>query len=144
MTMWEEDDEDDLDRAGAIVGRLFSSFYGDFGPHLLDLQSGALRPLYRLEVGDESVTVAFDLPGVRKKDIEITCTEEAVSLEAVISRSGKLTGTGGKVSRVERFSREIRMPVRVDPRKASARYKNGMLVIKLPIVRAGRTIKIAD
>ena len=143
MTMW-DDDEDDLDRAGAIVERLFSSFYGDLGPRLLDIQSGALRPLYRLEVGEESVTVAFDLPGVRKKDIEIRCTEEVVSLEAVISRSGKLAGTGGRVARVERYSSEIRLPVRVDPTRASARYRNGMLAIKLPIVRSGRTIKIAD
>ena len=142
--MWEEDDEDDSDRAGTVVERLFSGFYGDFVPHLLDVQSGSLRPLYRLEVGDESVTVAFDLPGVRKKDIEITCTEEAMRLEAVISRSRTLAGTGGRISRVERFSREIRLPVRVDPSKASARYRNGMLVIKLPIVRSGRTIRIAD
>jgi HSP20 family molecular chaperone IbpA len=67
-----------------------------------------------------------------------------VSLEAVISKSGRLAGTRGRVARVERYSREIRLPVRVDPSKASARYRNGMLAIRLPIVRSGRTIKIAD
>jgi len=145
MPMW-EDEDDDADRPPTSIERFFSQVFAGVEDPLFDIQTRSLKPLFRLEVSDDSVIIAFDLPGVKKEDIEITCTEELVSVEAEIRRAVALrvSGTSSRTTRFERYSKKIRLPVPVDPNRASARYRNGMVVVKLPILRTGKAIKISD
>ncbi len=143
--MW-EDEDDDTERPGTSIDRFFSQVFAEVENPLFDVQSKSLKPLFRLEVSDDSVIIALDLPGVKKKDIEITCTEEMVSVEAEIRKAVALrvSGTSSRTTRFERYSKKIMLPIRVDPNRASAKYRNGMVVLKLPIMRTGKAIKIAD
>jgi len=145
MTMW-EDEDDEAERGETSIDRFFSRVFAEIDNPLFDLQSRSLKPLFRVEITDEFVVVALDLPGVKKKDIEITCTEEVVSVEAGMSKPAALRASGAskKPTTFVRYSKRIRLPVRVDPNKASAKYRNGMVVVKLPILRTGKAIKIAD
>jgi HSP20 family protein len=143
--MWEDEDDQD-ERSDTAIDRFFSQALAEFGGPFFDIQSGTLRPLFRLEVTDDSVTVAVDLPGVKKEDVQITCTDDVVSVEAEIMKSvaRKVSGMSSTTTRVERYSKKIRLPVRVDPNRATAKFKNGIVVVKLPILRGGKAIKIVD
>ncbi len=141
--MW-EDDEDEYPETS--MNRFFSRVFAESEDPLFDVQSRSLRPLFRVEVNEEFVVVAMDLPGVRKEDITVTCTEELVSLEAEMKKpvALRVSGAGARATRFERYSKKVRLPVRVVPEKATAKYKNGVIVVKLPILRTGKAIKIAD
>jgi len=143
--MW-EDEDDDTERPGTSIDRFFSQVFAEVDSPFFGLHSRSLKPLFRLEVSDDNVIIALDLPGVKKKDIEITCTEEMVSVEAEIRKAVALrvSGATSRTTRFERYSKKIMLPIRVDPNRASARHRNGIVVLKLPIMRTGRAVKIAD
>lgn len=136
----------DLGRAGSgDIEGIFSSSLGLFGGSLFS-SSEILRPLSRIDVGRDSVTVTFDIPGVDREGITVTCTEDYVSVEAETRREFRSTGQRDRASRVEetRYSERVGLPVPVDPDRGTAKFNNGMLVVKLPRVQKGRTVKVTS
>ncbi len=83
--------------------------------------------------GDEFIITA-ELPGVRKEDIKVRVTEDAVYIEAQVRREKELEKEGAV--RVERYysgyRRVISLPEEVIPEKSKARYNNGVLEIRIP------------
>lgn len=142
--MWEDDDE--IERFEIGVDRFFAQAFSAMENSFFDLESKTLKPLFRLELDDEWVSVTFDLPGVRKEDVEVTCTENMISLEAEMSKpvSLRVSGNKNRPALFERYTKKIQLPVRVDPEKGTAKYRNGMIVVKLPIMRRGKSVKILD
>jgi len=142
--MWEDDE--DAEGLETSIDRFFSRAFSDVASSLFDVESKTLKPLFRLEINDEWVVVAFDLPGVKREDIEVMCTEDTLSVEAKMRKPVTLTVSGNKnrPALFERYTKKILLTVRVDPNKCTARYRNGMVVVKLPILRAGKAVKIPD
>ena len=59
-----------------------------------------------------------ELPGVEKKDIELSGTEDKLTIS---------------VDTPERkYFKEVELPVKVDSKKATSKYKNGVLDITIP------------
>ncbi|WP_456321548.1 Hsp20/alpha crystallin family protein [Palaeococcus sp. (in: euryarchaeotes)] len=89
-----------------------------------------------VDIFDEGgeIVVTAELPGVDKKDIKIKIKDNVLYLEAQVRKERKLEKEGAV--RVERYysgyRRTIKLPVEVIPERAKARYKNGILEIKLP------------
>jgi HSP20 family protein len=112
---------------------------------MFDTGSGNLSPLSKVEVSDEEVMVTFDVPGVNKDDVSVTCTEDAVTIEAEMRKSFVRESRERRESSVEvvRYSKMIQLPVEVDPDRGSARFKNGMIVVKLPRPSRGKSVKIS-
>ena len=137
-------ESDPFDNLGRGIGSLFTDTFGTIGEPLLDTGTRSLRPLFNIDVSDDVVTATFDLPGVKRGDIAITCTEETVSVEAEMARPVRLSVSRGRRETREflRYSRKVLLPVRVDPDKGSARFRNGIVVVKLPRLREGRPIPI--
>lgn len=91
------------------------------------------EPLYEVKMTREGVVITVDLPGVRKEDLSISASEDAVLVEA-ISRIG-----GAMV----RYKKLIRMPVPIDPDKVSAKLMSGILHIVAPPKEMGfRKVKV--
>ncbi len=111
---------------------------------LFDLRSKSLRPLCRIDVTEDAVTVTFDLPYVEKKDITLTSTENTVNVEAEMRKPATLR-VGGSVQKhavFERYTRRVRLPTRVKPESATATFRNGLLRVKFPIARKGERVRI--
>jgi HSP20 family protein len=143
--MWEDEDDDDIQQMQRGMEDLFSRAFRSMDSMLFDLESRSLKPLFKIEVDDEKVTVTFDLPGVSKDDVEITSTEETISIEAEMVKPVKLKVSDVNQTRVdfERYSKKIRLPLRVDPNKGTAKFRNGLVVVKLPLIRdEGKVVKI--
>ncbi len=104
-----------------------------FAP-LFNLEERCLEPLYEVEETGDEVVVRVDLPCVRKReDIRVVATEDRLLIEARMERMVSFEGLpmyGG--ARFEMFKKEIPLPSPVDPEGARARFRGGILEIRLP------------
>lgn len=145
--MWGGDDDESggvgIDGPRALRSFLEDVFFGEERP-LFDLKSKSLRPLCRIEATEEAVTVTFDLPYVEKKDISLTSTENTLNVEAKMRKAVAMR-LGGSVQRhvqFERYTGVVRLPTAVQPEKAKATFKNGLLRVKFPVARRGNRVRI--
>jgi HSP20 family protein len=95
---------------------------------------GKLEPLYEIYESNGEIIIRIDLPCVQdKSDIQVNVTEYSVNIEAKIGRiiQYEKWGTFQRSIRFCKYSKTIRLPVRIDPKSAKARFKNGILEIHL-------------
>lgn len=137
-------ENDQFENFGRGIESLFSETFGMIEESLFDIASRSLRPLFSVDVSEDMVTATFDLPGVNRKDVAITCTEDAISVEAQMARPVRLRVASGQRDQREfvRYSRKVLLPVRVDPDGGSAKFRNGIAVVKLPRRREGKRVRI--
>jgi len=133
--MSSDDDSDQLAEADDTLSGMFVSL----GNSLFDRREASLRPLSRIDVGQDEVTVTFDVPGVDKADVSVTCTEYSLGMEAEARKQSRVSGTGFQRSSVE----FVKLPVPVNPDGAKANFKNGIVVVKLPRAQTGKRIKLS-
>ena len=93
-----------------------------------------LEPLSDVRVTSREVIVTVDLPHVKKEDISIHSTESSIEIEA---KTGKIIkfekwSTEGYQKEFNYFHKVVRLPLKVDPEKSKATFKNGMLMLTLP------------
>jgi HSP20 family protein len=83
---------------------------------------------------DEELLVTAELPGVKAEDLEISFKNDSLTLAgekkigdrpegANFYRKERLAGT---------FRKSLSLPVKVDPDKAEAKLKNGILTVAIP------------
>jgi HSP20 family protein len=136
------DEWDDFRRFEEIMNRMFEEFWGRPSRRRLlpSGERGAVVPAeYRepfIDVieTDKEVTATAEMPGLEKQDIKLNLTEDRLEISAETKHEEKKEEKG-YVYR-ERSSgsyyRAISLPSPVDPDKAKASYKNGVLEIKMP------------
>jgi HSP20 family protein len=83
---------------------------------------------------DEEFLVRAELPGVEKKDLKLVLSDDLLTIRG--ERRHEEKTEEGEVYRAEivrgAFSRTIRLPETVDFEKAEAKFKDGMLEVRLP------------
>ena len=105
-------------------------------------------PDIRIDVSedDKSFHVKAEIPGVEKKDIEISVEGNQVAIGAEVKREAKKK-EGEKEIYTERYSgkvyRAFTLPNDLDGAKAEAQYEKGVLTLTLPKKGNGSTRKIA-
>lgn len=125
----------ELRRMQSEMNRVFSGF-----------SSAAARefPPVNIWLGENSVVVTAELPGMKREDVNISLQDEVLTLEG--RREPQIKQQEVKWHRRERaygtFARTIQLPFRVDPEKVHARYNNGVLEIELERLEADRPKKI--
>jgi len=97
-------------------------------------ESDVMVPLADVKETDDSVVVSMDLPGVDKKDVEISVTDDELRVSAK-----RQVETGIDEKRYHkrerchsRFERTVKMPVAVKKVEAKAKLADGVLEITLP------------
>ncbi|MGD8570580.1 MAG: Hsp20/alpha crystallin family protein [Gammaproteobacteria bacterium] len=95
---------------------------------------------------DEDVLVRAELPGIKKDDLEVSVTENAVTIKGKTKHEEK--DESGEYYRCEisrgAFTRTVGLPGYVDSNKTKAKFKDGVLELILPKVEKAkrRTVKI--
>jgi len=83
---------------------------------------------------DKEILVKAELPGVKKEDLDVTMTDDTVTLKAK-TKSEKEEEKGEyhrhEISQGE-FQRTLTLPEAVDTGKASASFKDGILELTIP------------
>ena len=135
---YDGEEEDEFERE---VQSILSSFHSS----LFDLNETALKPLYRIEVGEETMRVVFDLPYVDKKeDLTISATPQSLTIEARMRRPVSMLVGGFHQRKVEfdKYRKKIGLPAKIKPAKANAQFRNGILIVEFPLARKARTVRI--
>lgn len=103
-------------------------------------------PRYELRVEDDGYRVFADLPGMRREDIDVSVSGRTLSISGEW-REPDLPD-GAEVLRRERargrFARAVQLPDEIDPLSVTARFKDGVLEVRLakPSATRGRSIKV--
>lgn len=109
------------------MNRLFTEFE--------DRRTTAAFPPINLWVGDNSVVVTAELPGIAEKDLDLAVREDTLTIQGKREPVGEADSDSVAWHRRERlygtFSRAVELPFRVDPDKVQARFANGVLEVEL-------------
>lgn len=120
---------DDIDRLFDRMNRRFAEFEHGFD------EMGRFDGM-RMDVSDdgEEIVVVADLPGFEKEDIDLSVTEDALTVSA--TREQDESDESETYVHRERSSESVRrtisLPAMVDADDASASYVNGVLTVTLP------------
>src|SRR5215472_1106791 len=125
----------ELRRMQSEMNRLFSGF---------STATARDFPPINIWLGENSVVVTAELPGVTAADVNLNLQEDVLTLGG--KREPKTQQENVNWQRRERaygtFSRAVQLPFRVDSDKVQARFDNGILEVELQRLEADRPKKI--
>jgi HSP20 family protein len=85
------------------------------------------EPLVDIIETDGEIQVVVELPGVEKKDIKLTGTEDSLNITVDTSE--------------RKYHKEVALPAKVNVKEARTQYKNGVLEVTLPKTKEMRPPK---
>ena len=85
---------------------------------------------------EDEVVVKAEVPGVDKKDLDVSLSEDTVTIKGETRHEEKEEDSDFYRCEISRgsFSRTIALPASVDGAKAKVKFKDGMLELTLPKV----------
>ncbi len=89
---------------------------------------------------DEELIVKAELPGVDKKDLDVSVTENTVTIKGSTSHEEKEEKGDYHRSEMSRgtYSRTLTLPTDVEAGKAKAKFKDGVLELSLPKMKKAK------
>jgi HSP20 family protein len=147
-------------RISEDMDRLFDAFgfgrslFPSFGQNALSGYGGEgasslWTPHIEVYERDGKFLVSADLPGVKKEDVNVEVTQDAVTIQG--QRKQEKTSSEGGFYRSERsygsFYRTISLPEGANTDNASASFRDGVLYIDIEVPQqksSGRTLEIKD
>ncbi len=116
-----------------IFGKPFSRGLPAWWPSLRGAE-GEIAPSIDIFEDGGDVVVKAELPGMRKEDIEVDLTDQAITISGEKKKEEKVEKKGYSYS--ERsygsFSRSFTLPCEVRPDDVEATFKDGVLEIRVP------------
>ena len=113
-------------------------------PFFEDDKDGFRRPLTNIRETDDSYLVTLEMPGVSKKNVEVTLEGDLLTITG--ERVDKLEDQGllRKEIRDEKYNRSFKLDSTIDRDQVKAKIDNGILVVTLPKVekKVGRRVSI--
>jgi HSP20 family protein len=114
--------------------RPFSLMRPSLFPRLRMPEIEELTPSVDVFEEKDEVVVKAELPGMGKEDIDVKVTDDVITISGEKKKEEKVEKKN--YYRMERsygsFTRSLRLPAEVQTEKASAKFKEGVLEIRLP------------
>ena len=97
--------------------------------------AAAWAPRVEVSERDGRMVVRADLPGLRKEDVRVEVTDDAITIEGERRQEREVEGSGVYRSEVTygSFYRAIPLPEGANADAAEARFANGVLEITIPL-----------
>lgn len=126
------------------MSRKDRDFFDELGKAVSDIVQEAMKRFlrgewygnYRIPITDvytkeDEVIIYLELPGIKKENIKADVAEDQVSVEAFYTDDDRSKYPGYSYARDYRgFRKTVRLPVKVDVASISAKFENGLLIIK--------------
>ena len=126
------------------MNSLFDDFFSGCNavPHsMVTGELGAFSPSIDVKESDKDFIIRAELPGVNDKDVEVTVTNNAVTIKG--EKKEDKEDKGENYYYMERsygsFNRVIPLEMETDANKAEASFKNGILNITIPKKPSAKT-----
>ena len=109
-------------------------------PTFNEAGAGVRAPRIDVINRDEDIIVRAEVPGVNKDDLDISLTENTITIQGSSDRQEKEEKGNYYRCEISRgtFSRSVVLPSDVDEEKAKAVFKDGMLEVTLPKVEKSK------
>jgi HSP20 family protein len=120
------------------MDRLFESFTQ---PTTMSWADEFRSPMVDVWEEDNKIKVKAEVPGMSKDDIDITATEDSITLSGEFKHEQEKKEKGYilRERRVGSFYRSIPLPSGIEPDKVKASFKDGLLEITAPTTTHGRS-----
>lgn len=131
--------------AGNEMENLFENFFKELPNPFSLLRSGEMAkgyfPNFDLREEEGEYVVTADLPGVRKEELDISVTEDRVTLKGEHKEETQRTEMGyfHKERHYGAFERSIALPGNIRTEEVKASLHDGVLTLRLPQVETNRT-----
>jgi HSP20 family protein len=133
------------------IDRLFDQFVtgAGFGEANWLRPSATFYPDIDLQETESGIQLSAELPGMTDKDVEITVTENTLTVRGEKKTESERSGTGWRHTEREygQFERVIALGTELDGEKAQASFRNGVLTVTVPrkegVKRNVRKIKVS-
>ncbi|MDH3973793.1 MAG: Hsp20/alpha crystallin family protein [Deltaproteobacteria bacterium] len=120
--------------------RPFSMFGRPWMPSLRFPEAEVSAPTVDIFREGNDVVVKAELPGMTKEDIDVTLTDDRITISGEKKKEEKVEEKD--YYRYERstgsFTRSFHLPEDVQSDKAKAKFKNGILEIKIPMTEEAK------
>lgn len=117
------------------MNRVFESFWQGFDPfESRESSYGALNAASDVVETDGAIEVSIELPGVDENDIQVSISDDALSIkgEKRIERQQDKKGYFVSERSYGTVERSIALPPGLDTSKAEATFSKGVLTVRLP------------
>jgi len=114
-----------------------------WGKPLADLREGYLEPLTQINETPTEIVISMDLPFVRgKEDIEVSVRGNEIFVEAEIDREVSFEDICAfyRGTSFRRYRKVIKLPENIDIEGIKAKFKSGILEIKIP--KKGKSYRV--
>ena len=114
------------------MDRLFEGFWRP--PMLLPWVTEGISPAVDVYERNNNVVIKVEVPGLNKEDIEVTATEDSISLKGEFKHEEEVKEEGfcRRERRAGKFYRTIPMPTAIKPNQVKANFRDGLLEITAP------------
>lgn len=114
-----------------------------FGMSRESEEAGMWAPAVEVQERNGNLEITAELPGLKKEDVKVQCTEEGIILEGEKRREHEETKGGYHRSERSygRFYRMVPLPDGADTEKAKADFKDGVLHVTIPVSESKRQAK---
>jgi len=142
---WKRKKENQINELQREIDDMYDQFFGsDFLPSTYPFKKGKWDPIVDVSEGGKDITIKAEVPGIDAKDFDISIDGRLLTIRGEKKQEQKQKEE--RYYRVERsygyFNRTIELPAEVDPDKVEAKYKRGVLKIKLRKAKEHETKKI--
>jgi len=122
------------------MNRLFDEAFRGFGVPEGGAGTGALAasgmaaPRIDVSESDQQLKVRAELPGVDQNDVEITLTDDVLTIrgEKKVEQEDKQENYHVMERSYGSFARSIRLPLTTNPDQVQATFRDGVLTVTLP------------
>jgi HSP20 family protein len=130
LSLWRKQE---FDRMRREMDQLFRRFRREFGVSRSLLETSEALAM-NLSTTENAVILRTELPGIDPQDIDISVTDEALTLKAHTRTDvvQKDDNTERITKSAKSISRTISLPCRIVPEDVQATFKDGILEIVLP------------
>jgi HSP20 family protein len=116
------------------MDRMFDDFFGSGAMRPAAAGWQPITPAVDIDETDKEMVVTAELPGVSDKDVEVSLAGDILTIKG--EKKAEHEEKNGDATYMERrfgsFSRSLRLPFEVKDEKVDAKFKDGVLTIRLP------------
>ena len=120
---------------------MFERQINTLGKEIDDYLNKELSPLSRIEEKDTEWILEIDLPFVNKKNISGILTSHHLVIKAKLEKT-YCVSKFDCVTEFDYFKKTFPLPLGVNTKRISSKFKDGILRISLPKVTSGKKLRI--
>ena len=134
---------DPIDKMG-LIKHMAKEAMREIGNKSREFYEFVLPPI-DMHLEDNNLIVTIDIPGFNKEDIKLSIHRNVLSINAEKKEKNNVKDEVICKQRPNIIDKKIRLPLRIkegEEKVNSAKYTDGVLVIKIPVNNRGKNISI--